>query len=272
MNQAEDRLQRFGRAESFAVYYGHGQAERLAEFDLAIVEPQGQNGETLQLMHEAGTLVVAYVSVTEVPDYDPFLPLLKPEDFLTVNGAPVTNPHFDTRLVDLRSRNWTNLLLFRIGQHIRLAGYDGIFLDTISNVEWPALPPGIRAEQQEAAVALVRQLRELYPGHLLLQNNGLEVLCEQTAPYMNGYCWENPDFVKPETHDWHDGIRRKLRSLAKAHPAIRVLALMEESTLSESALEEAVYWAGRESYLLYRAPKHYLDVIPRDEQMKTTKK
>lgn len=267
MNQTEDRLQRFLQASSFAVYYGHGQAERLAEFDLAIIEPKGHDEESLHRMREAGTLLIAYVSVTEVPEYDPFLALLKPNDFLAVSGTPVTNPHFDTRLVDLRSRNWTNLLLHRIGQHIRLAGYDGLFLDTISNVEWPVLPAVVRAEQQEAAVRLVKQLRKLYPGHLLLQNNGFDRLCERTAPYLNGFCWENPDFVKPETHDWHDRIRRKLRALAKDHP-IRVLALMEEETLSESATEEAIYWSGRESYLMYRAPKHYLAVKSTREQKK----
>lgn len=271
MNEATSRLSRFAQATGYAVYYGHGQAEQLKQFDVAIVEPKGQTAESVNMMQEAGTLVVAYVSVIEVPDYDPFRNMLGPSDYLTVNGETVRNPHYDTMFADLRSRNWIHLLLHRIGQHLRLGGYDGIFLDTISNVEWPALPPGLRAEQQLAAVELVKRLRDLYPDRLLIQNNGLESLCSETAPYINGLCWENPDFVKPESYDWHDGIRRRLKKLAKAHD-VRILALLEEGILSESAIDEGVYWAGREQYLVYRAPYRYLEVKPKEEQPSVTKK
>jgi len=254
-----DRLERFRQAGSFAVYYGRGQSEILSQYDIAIVEPAGQNEQSLAALQAAGTLTIAYVSITEIPEYDPHIKMLRPSDYLNVNGSVVSNVEYRTALADLRSKNWVNLLFHRIGRLIRLADYDGIFMDTISNVEWTVLPAGVRAEQQAAAVEIVRHLRTLYPGHILLQNNGLETICEQTAPYINAVCWENPDFVSPETFRWHENVRLRLQRLARKH-GIRVLALLEEGVMEEPRMESAVYWAGREQYLVCRSARHYLDV------------
>src|SRR5690606_35512053 len=104
----------------------------------------GQSRESVDALHEAGALVLAYLSTTEVPDYDPYKPLLRDADFLTVNGARLQNPAYQTSVADLRSRIWINLLLHRTGVYLRQNGYDGLFLDTIGNVEWPVLPAGVR--------------------------------------------------------------------------------------------------------------------------------
>ncbi|WP_274364170.1 endo alpha-1,4 polygalactosaminidase [Paenibacillus thermotolerans] len=254
------RFRRFQAANSFAVFYGHGEAEALSDYDIAIVEPQGQTKDTVAAMSRAGTLVIAYVSITEVPDYDPLKPLLQSADYLTVGSEIVRNAEYGTSLADLRSRNWTNMLLHRIGGYLRVGGYDGIFMDTISNVEWPALPAGVRAEQQAAAVEFVRRLRGMFPEHIMIQNNGFETLCDHTAPYINAVCWENPDFVKPETYRWHEAVRGRIGRLASGY-GIRVLALLEQASMSEPGLEAAAYWAEKERFLLYRSPgQHYLQV------------
>jgi polysaccharide biosynthesis protein PelA len=254
-----DRKLTFKQARNFVVYYGHGKADVMSKYDIAVVEPAGQIEQSLQEMHESGTLVFAYISITEVPDYDPFKKLLRESDYLKVNGKIVENKDYHTMLADLRSRNWINLLLHRIGGFLRNAGYDGLFMDTISNVEWPVLPAGVRAEQQAAALELVKRIRTLHPNHLLMQNNGLETLCYETAPYLDGICWENPDFVRPETYSWHESVRIKLKKLVSKYDT-RILFLQEKSTTTEPGYESAVDWAKREKYLHYLSPDHYLNV------------
>lgn len=253
------RRERFHKSNNFVVFYGHGRAEALSKYDVAIVEPAGQSEQTLAELRAAGTLIIAYVSFTEIPEYDAFKPLLRPSDYLTLNGTVVQNNEYNTAVVDLRSKNWINLLMHRIGGYLRVVGYDGIFIDTISNVEWPMLPAGVRAEQQGAAVALMQRLRSLYPDYVLLQNNGLETLCEDTVPYIDGICWENPDFVRPETYKWHENVRSRLKRLTVEHN-FRIMILLEEGSVTDPGNESAVYWAQREKYMYYKSPNRYLDV------------
>jgi hypothetical protein len=259
MIETIDRKISFMNAQSFVVFYGHGQAEAMSQYDIAIVEPAGQTEQTLKEMKEAGTLVIAYISITEVPEYDPLKKLLRVSDYLMINGTPIKNLEYNTMIADLRSRNWIGLLLHRISGYIRNSGYDGIFMDTISNVEWPVLPAGVRAEQQSAALEIVKKIRSLHPKHLIVQNNGLESLCYDTAPFIDGICWENPDFVRPETYSWHETVRLKVKKLVSKHDT-RILFLQEKSTTTEPGIESAVDWAKREKYLHYLAPEHYLGV------------
>ena len=256
---ATDRKQKFKVAENFVVYYGHGHADLISKFDVAIVEPAGQTEQSIADMQQAETLVFAYVSITEVPDYDPLKSLLKEVDYLKLNGAILTNEQYHTMVADLRSANWTGLLLHRIGGLLRNQKYDGIFMDTISNVEWPILPAGMRAEQQNAALELIKRIRKLHPNHLIIQNNGLESLCIETISYIDGICWENPDLVHPETFTWHDNVRQRLKRLI-ANQDTRVLLLQEKSTTSSRSLESAIKLAKHENYLHYLSPNHYIEI------------
>ena len=259
MSLITDRKLSFAKARNFVVYYGHGQAHAMANYDIAIVEPAGQTEQSLKEMQDAGTLVFAYVSITEIPEYDPLKALLREADYLKQNGKIVANDEYRTMVADLRSSNWIGLLLHRIGGHLRNSTYDGIFMDTISNVEWPILPPGVRAEQQAAALELVKRIRKLHPNHLIMQNNGLEALCIETAPYIDGICWENPDFVRPETYTWHENVRIRLKNLVATN-STRILLLHERGTMTGPGLESSLYWAKRENYLHYVSSNHYLEL------------
>jgi hypothetical protein len=257
--QVTDRKRNFVEAKNFAVYYGHGQANTLSNYDIAIVEPAGQTEQSLLELKNSSTLVFAYVSITEVPDYDQLKSLLRDVDYLKLNGKIIENEEYHTMVANLRSSNWIGLLLHRIGGLLRNSNYDGIFMDTISNVEWPILPAGIRAEQQAAALELVKRIRKLHPNHLIIQNNGLETLCVETAPYIDGVCWENPDFVHPETYSWHETVRLRIKQLV-ADQHIRILLLQEKNTTSKRALESAVNFAKRDNYLHYLSTNHYLEI------------
>src|SRR5690554_3895250 len=118
-----NRKRSFTEARNFVVYYGHDEADRLSEYDIAIVESAGQSEHTLKVMQDAGTLVFAYVSITEVPEYDQLKPLLREVDFLKLNGKIVANEEYRTSVADLRSSNWIGLLLHRIGGLLRNSTY-----------------------------------------------------------------------------------------------------------------------------------------------------
>ncbi len=217
-------------AQSFCVYYGMENEERLKPFDLVIVESGGVSSAAVSRLQQEGKLVMAYTSVMEIRKDDPFFSLLQDEDWLKANGRCLKNPAYGNRLVDLRSKRWNGLLHHRIGQLLTRGGYDGIFLDTIGNVEWPSLTSSIRELQLQAAAQLVKGLRSLFPGHLFIQNNGIERLYAHTSEWIDAVCWENPLFCEPHL-EWSSRVAENLALLGRQGK--RVLLLFEEGEHTE---------------------------------------
>ncbi|MEB3101366.1 endo alpha-1,4 polygalactosaminidase [Ferviditalea candida] len=245
-------------ARSFQVYYGYGEEERLKEYDLVVVDPAGHTPDGLERLFQAGTLVIAYVSIMEIRPEDPFFSLLGESDWLRMNGSPVMNEAFGTRLLDLRSNRWSGLLHHRIGQLLAQARYDGIFLDTLGDLEWPALPPAVRDNQLQAAVGLIKGIRSVFPDHLLIQNNGLERLCLTTSEWIDAVCWENPLFFEPHMA-WSSSTADRLSGLCRSKP-LRVLLLFEQGPEAERSLPIADQYAEAKDWLICTAGRNYINI------------
>lgn len=253
------RREKFRKIVSYALYYGHGEAAKLLSRELAIVEPAGQDVPSLARLREAGVLTVAYVSVMELPAWATETQWLQPGDYLHVEGRAVRNEAFGTMMADLRSKRWRGILHHRIGRLLLHDGYDGIFMDTIGNVEWPSFPVEMKEEQTHAAEELVRELRLTFPGHLLLQNNGFGDLAERTAPYVDGYCWENPPVGLKGSEDWVRAVAEQLLRLQRAHNH-RVLLLFEEKHAPDRGDIPLLRLVKEHDWLLYNAPDDYLSI------------
>ncbi|MCR4440810.1 MAG: endo alpha-1,4 polygalactosaminidase [Peptococcaceae bacterium] len=253
-----ERRKAFAGIRNFALYYGRGRAEELARFDLAVVEPSGQAQASLKTMREAGTLVLAYLSAIEISPGAGEFEALQKEDFLSAGGGvPLINGIYGNRMADLRSERW-NRLLRRKASSLLSSGYDGLFLDTIGNVEHPALSPECRDGLIMAAVNLLKEFREEYEGHVFVQNNGLERLCLYTARLVDGICWENPPFAETKSKAWLEAVMNRLKALQEK-AGLKVLLLMEGKQPGER-LRLAKKAAAENGFLFYRAPEDYLDI------------
>jgi len=219
------RKKKLAKATNYRLYYGYGQEEELARYDLAIVEQAGQTPNSLKKIKESDTLVLAYLSVMEIAVSAPEFQQLKKADFLEDGKEQYINKEYGTYLVDLRSPSWKRLL-FRKIENLFSDGYDGLFLDTIGDVEFPDIPSYLRDIQIIAAVQLLQEIRKRFPEHLLLQNNGLEKLCLYTGSILDGICWENPPFARRESQAWVNGIINRLHYL-QAGFGLKVLILIE---------------------------------------------
>lgn len=264
-----NRLARFAAAQNYALYYGTGKEKELSQFDVAVIEPSGQNDASVHSMQAAGTLLLAYLSVIEAPPSAPEIKLLQTEDFLTQGGCRLTNQEYGNFLIDLRSNRWKGLLWHKIGNLIWHAGYDGVFLDTIGNVESPELSAIDTPNTQLLAAAhFVRQLRTTYPGHILVQNNGLEQLCFLTSAYLNGICWENPPFHQKTSRRWVKQTTHRLAQFKKKY-GLQVWLLLEEKVTGPGVhrvdaadnFQLAKEIAAHQAFLLYQAPVRYVGGI-----------
>ncbi|WP_438448558.1 endo alpha-1,4 polygalactosaminidase [Gorillibacterium sp. sgz5001074] len=254
--KSRTRRECLDQVRTFTVYYGIGDYERLRAYDMVILEPAGHTREGLSRLKASGTLVIAYVSFMELRPEEQNRYGLREEDWLQVNGAPVRNEAFHTRLVDLRSRRWAGLLLERIRQLLTVEGYDGVFIDTVGNVEWPSLPEEVRKSQALAAVGLIKTARGLFRDHLLIQNNGVSELIFHTADWIDAVTWENPLFTGPHL-EWAEKVASRLRRLSGCRK-FRTLLLYEDRPGTAESMRHAMQHVWRNDWLMARCSPNYL--------------
>lgn len=253
------RKDRLLAAKNFALYYGYGRADELSLFDAVIVDPNGLKQEEFEQLRLKKTIMITYISLLEVHPTDPVYKELTYEDFLLIDGEPVKNEAFGTYLVSLRSKKWINTLLNKINCHFSVIKSDGLFLDTIGDIEFHFLPEQIKKQQLHAAANFLSVIKMLYPNHLLIQNSGLEMVAEETAAYIDGILWENPPFTLEQSQEWVQVILTKLTKLKERHH-LKIFLLLEETIEKQrNAYEQAKRIAKKHNFLLYNASKKYVE-------------
>ena len=164
--------------ESYAVYYGVGQADALQDYDLIIVQPNTFTRSELKRLQDGGTQVIAYLSIGEVEPNRPwFSDGRVPQEWLLGYNEAWGSYH-----VDVRQEGWQTLLVDVAGTYLK-AGFDGIFLDTVDTA---LLYP----DTEFATLNLIQSLRNTYPRKLLVQNRGLAII-EASHSYVDALMVES---------------------------------------------------------------------------------
>jgi polysaccharide biosynthesis protein PelA len=250
--------QKLNNINNFTVYYGHGKIDTLKNFDLVILEPSAQDRDSIMRLKAAGIIVLAYVSVMEISKTNKNYSVLREEDFLKVQGERVLNKEFDTELIDLRSKRWRAVLGHHIGNLFLNLGYDGVFLDTLGDIEFGNIVGELKHQLIDAALKFLQEIRERFKECIIIQNNGVNDLYAITGNLIDGICWENPPFNNKKFNKYLESVT-SLLSYLQREKNIKVLLLIEEHKRRE--LEEYAERISREQdFLLYFAPKNYLNL------------
>lgn len=249
----------FRSFQKYAVFYGQGEEQRLSRFDVVVVEPAHRSEQEVRFLQENDTLVLAYVSVMEIHPAHPLVQELTPGDYLVSDKPPyepLSQADYGSRLLDLTSVHWRGILMRHIGQLLTKDGYDGILMDTIGDVEMPTLPsPSL---QVDAAIQFVKQLRRWFPDAIIVQNNGLELLCLQTAPDIDALVWENPPLWQPDSRHWVQAVADRLKQLREDYN-LRILALFEGARQDKrNDWIRGRRFADEHGFVSYFSPIHYL--------------
>jgi len=252
------RRQRFSEATTYAVYYGKGSLTALTAFDIVIIEPSYYSKDDILAIQQKGTLVLGYVTAMELGEGHLEYNFLKEEDFLYQNGERILQQNYGTYLLNLCSTHWRSMVMKRVGELCVQKGMDGVFIDTIGDVEMDNLPE--QSALINAAVNLVKEIRKWFPQMIIIQNNGLELLCLQTAPFLDAIIWENPPVDVKESAQWVYKINERLQLLIRTN-SIRVFALYDRyEELQRKDVLAKQKFADLNHYPVYFSPTHYLSI------------
>lgn len=171
--------EQFKTIDNYVVYYGEGRADELAQFDLAIIQPETLIPDELaDLTETSDTLLIAYLSIGEVEPWRTWYS----DGSIQSEWILEENPIWKSYYIDANQAGWRDFIVAKAQEYLDL-GFDGIFLDTVDTVDlYPDTQPGM--------IQMIADLRAAYPDAILIQNRGMAV-AEDTAATVDAIMWED---------------------------------------------------------------------------------
>jgi len=255
-----NNIDRFKNIKNFCLYYGYGNEDRLCRYDLAIVEPKAHLNDSIMKIKANNSLLIAYISVMEISEHDEKFNNLNSNDFLNSNGAPFINKKYNNYILNLASKNWTNIILGKMNTLV-LDGYDGFFLDTIGDIEDNHLSKEQAEDQLFASLLLIKKIRTQFPTSIIIQNNGLEQLASQSRTYVDAICWENPPYQLKDSKQWISDMSHKLNEMCILGTGKKLIILFEKKNLPKNLLQKMrlnKFLNGLETSIVYWADDDYV--------------
>ena len=170
-----------------AFFYGaHPPLRDLQAFDIAVVEPDHVAEPRKQARAAAdGTHeLFAYVSLGEVQ------PSRKYYSRLPAGTLRTDNPAWGSKVIDQNGPGWREFFLSQIIAPLWDQGWRGFFIDTLDSYQLFCTTDAERAQQTQALIGTLRELKQRYPQARLMLNRGFELLPE-IAPLVESVAVES---------------------------------------------------------------------------------
>lgn len=220
-------------ASSYALYYGGPKEETvtaLATYDIAVIDPAALGGEAravIKTLKEKGCVVIGYLSCFEVATWHRYASRVN-EDWLVKVDGKVWTPWGTNHAVSLANPEWRALLVSLVKSEVLDYGCDGVFMDTLADIDNPTLPVAEKKRQLEGLKELLSAFDKAYPGAKFIGNWTLQETLPVVAPYIDGLCWEdfapaNWDKDSPN-FSWVSAIRKNIAAQNEKYP-FRVFTL-----------------------------------------------
>ena len=145
--------------------------EEITKFDLAVLDADAH--PNLSQLKKSNTILIGYVSLAEVGNYRWFWPEIANKDWVLDK-----NPNWGGHMIDVRDKEWHELLVNKIIPKILSDGFDGIFLDTIDTAEYLEKyhPEKKRAGSLKGMTQLIKKIRKKFPEIYIIANRGFAIL------------------------------------------------------------------------------------------------
>ena len=223
--------QHIRNVQSWCLYYGNYAADlvdRLAGYELVVVDPAAlgeKADEVVSGLHARGCLVAGYLSCFEVATWHRYLPRVKAEWRVKVDGKNWV-PWGANEAASLAEPGWRELLVELMRTEVFDHGCDGVFMDTLADLDHPGLPEEERARQLEGLGKFAEAYDKAYPDKFFVGNWTIQRTLPVLAPHIDALCWEDfdPKHFDGAARGWMEGIAKKIGDEAAKHP-FRVLTL-----------------------------------------------
>ncbi|MFK3959805.1 endo alpha-1,4 polygalactosaminidase [Guptibacillus hwajinpoensis] len=203
---------------SYKVYYDAPTTRlitKMKQYDVMIIEPVYYSKQQISEIKSSGTKVYGYINTMEADNWNTALiNQLNEDDFFHRNGERVHYTEWDSYLTDITSVHYRDVLLSEVTEQIADKGLDGVFLDTVGDIDnehWEN--PTVLQAQQEGMVTFLQQIKQEHPSLSLIQNWGFQTLKNYTSPYVDAIMWENFNYSTVSKDEWSNDRMADLKDI-----------------------------------------------------------
>lgn len=174
-------------------------------------------------------ILMGYLSLGEVENYRFYFHDVKKQGILLKE-----NPNWKGSFyVDVRNPLWAKRVVEDLVPKILQEGFDGIFLDTLDNAEFlEDTDPHTYKGMKEAAVNLVKAIRQNYPQIKIMMNRGFQILpkvvnvidMELGEAIYSGYDFDKKNY-KLQTREEYQEAVEILKEAQEQNPKLKVFTL-----------------------------------------------
>ncbi len=207
---------------SYKIYYDaptKSKIKKMQRYDLMIIEPVYYTAAQIKELKKYGTKVYGYINTMEADNWNTdFINQLNESDFFHRNVERVHYAEWDSYLTDITSSHYQAILVAEVKKQIVDKGLDGVFLDTVGNIDNEhSEQPDVLAAQRDGMSQFMGTLNELYPSLSLIQNWGFGTLKSHTYRYVDGIMWESFNYNVVSNDQWSKNRIQELRTLDTTH-------------------------------------------------------
>ena len=124
-------------------------------------------------------------------------------DFSLVDGQRIYVEEWDTYVMDIRQKHYREVLLWKVEKMITERGLDGVFFDTVDDLDYYFRDdPEVLIDMRAGYLDLLKQLHELHPELLVIQNRGFKTYDATSRKYVDGVLWEGFDAQDMKHSKW----------------------------------------------------------------------
>jgi polysaccharide biosynthesis protein PelA len=182
--------------KKYKIYYGPANVEiidRLGNYDLAIIEPHEFTEQQVSSLKESKTLSLGYMSIMELEKWNKeFVDKVIESDYYYTNNEKIYIERWDTYIMDISQPHFRQILLEEIQEEIIAKGFDGIFLDTVGDIDDYFLKkPKELKKLRTGYINLLKEIKKQNKDIVLIQNWGFDTYKNASKPFIDGILWEN---------------------------------------------------------------------------------
>jgi uncharacterized protein (TIGR01370 family) len=247
--------------DPFLVYYGHDSDPAIAEYGLAILEPDAVSPSRT----DSKTTYLGYLSLAEVHAGRSYFRNVAAEGLLQIENPNWPGAH----LVEVRDPRWQRRLLEQIIPGILAKGFHGVFLDTLDSAEFlENRDPKRYKGTVEAAAHLVRSIKRSMPKVPVMINRGYAVLPSVAGSFdmLLGESVRTTFSVKKRYHHVSDSDfawqRDRMQEARARDPRVKVFSLDYWDPSDRSGISRIYEEERRHGFIPYVATPDLTRIVP----------
>ncbi|SHG94449.1 putative glycoside hydrolase [Tepidibacter thalassicus] len=225
--------------KNFIIYYGkidNKKIKDLSKYSLAIIEPRNITKNQVISLKKMGVEVLGYISVVEQNENNIEFSSLKDSWFYKPNGKKIRIDKWQSWYMDIRKKDYQNFLLEQIYLHVIDKKLDGIFFDTVGDIDDSNWIQKDKNEMREAYQTFLFRIKNNYKNLKIIQNWGFET-AKKCLDNLDGIMWEGFSFELLKKDQW---TKNRFEEIKKTNLDFYVVSPVKED-INKNPIKSNLY-------------------------------